>query len=124
HVIYLPPASGVTTSLTLAETSGLDKATVRVTSDTGQTITQDIPRYGMKRFAVNAATRFDITVESGGGSIIGLASFGNATMLSRPLNERVSATSLARAFAKARPEATTPSVTTVVPVISGSTATG
>ncbi|HEY8183996.1 MAG TPA: hypothetical protein VII32_17255 [Thermoanaerobaculia bacterium] len=124
HVIYLPPIPGVTINLTLAETSGLDKATVRVTSDTGQTITQDIPRYGMKRFAVNAATRFDINVDSGGGSIIGLASLGNATILSRPLNERVSATSLARAFAKARPEATTPSVTTVVPVISGSTSAG
>ena len=44
HVIYLPPTSGVTTNLVLAETSGLDKATVRVTSDAGQTITQDIPR--------------------------------------------------------------------------------
>ncbi|MDQ6799521.1 MAG: hypothetical protein M3041_01650, partial [Acidobacteriota bacterium] len=124
HVIYLPPAPGISLSLTLAETSGLDKATVRVTSDTGQTITQDIPRYGMKRFAVSAATRFDINVDSGGGSIVGLASLGNATILSRPLNERVGATALARAFAKARPEATTPNVTTVVPVISGSASAG
>jgi hypothetical protein len=124
HVIYLPPIPGVTITLTLAETSGLDKASVRMASDTGQTITQDVPRYGMKRFSVNAATRFDITVESGGGSIIGLASLGNATVLSRPLTERVSASALARAFAKIKPEATTPSVTTVVPVISGSTSAG
>ncbi|HYS54496.1 MAG TPA: hypothetical protein VER58_12130 [Thermoanaerobaculia bacterium] len=123
HVIYLPPSPGAALSLTLAETSGLDRATVRVVSDSGQTVTQDIPRYGMKRFSVNSATRFDINVDSGGGSIIGLASLGNATILSRPLNERVTATALARAFAKIKPEAI-PSVTTVVPVISGSTSAG
>ena len=74
HVIYLPPAPAATTTLTLAETSGLDKATVRVVNDSGQTIiTQDVPRYGMKRIAVSAASRLDINVDSGGGSIIGLA---------------------------------------------------
>jgi hypothetical protein len=127
HVIYLPPAPGATTSLTLAETSGLDKATVRVVSDSGQTITQDVPRYGMKRIAVSSASRLDINVDSGGGSIIALATLtsgrSNATVLSRALNERLGATSLARAFWKTHPEAGAPSVTTVVPVISGSSAT-
>jgi hypothetical protein len=82
----------------------------------------------MKRFSVGSATRLEINVDSGGGSIIGLATItsgtSNATVLSRPLNERVGATALARAFWKTRPEAGVPSVTTVVPVISGSSSAG
>ena len=125
HVIYLPPApASASIKFTLAETSGLDKATVRVVGDTGLTVTLDIPRYGMKRLSLNSATRLDINVDSGGGSIVGLATLGNATILSRPLNERVNATALARAFAKVKPEAGTPSVTTVVPVFSGSPSPG
>ena len=128
HVIYLPPAPSATTTLTLAETSGLDRATVRVVNDSGQTIvTQDVPRYGMKRISVGASSRLEINVDSGGGSIIGLATLSsgssNATVLSRALNERVTATALARAFWRTKPEAV-PSVTTVIPVISGSSSTG
>jgi sugar lactone lactonase YvrE len=124
HVIYLPPAPGVPLSLTLAETSGVDKATVRVVSDTGQTIAQDIPRYGMKRFAINSATRIDINVDAGGGSVIGLANLGSAAIVSRPQTDRSGATALARALAKVAPQAGTPSVTTVVPVISGTSSAG
>lgn len=127
HVIYLPPAPGATTTLTLAETSGLDKVTVRVVSDSGQTIAQDVPRYGMKRFSVNTGSRLEIDVDAGGGSIIGLATItsgnSNATVLSRALNDRVGATALARAFFKTKPEAV-PSITTVVAVISGSSSAG
>src|SRR5207237_8566468 len=77
----------------------------------------------MKSIAVGTATRLDINVDSGGGSVIGLATIGNATFLSRPLNDRTSGSSLLRAVFSARPEAV-PSVTTVVPVISGSSAAG
>ena len=121
HVIYMPPAAA---TITLAETSGFDKATVRLVSDSGQTLTQDIPRYGMKRISVNSASRWDINVDSGGGSVVGLAAVGTFTVLSRPATDRVGATSLASAFWKSRPAATAPSVTTVVPVISGSSSAG
>ncbi len=128
HVIYLPAAPGATVNLTLAETSGLDKATVSVVTDSGQTTAQEIPRYGMKRFSVGPASRLEINVDSGGGSIVGLATVtsgtSNATVLSRVLNERAGATALALAFWKTRPQATVPSVTTVVPVISGSSSSG
>jgi sugar lactone lactonase YvrE len=116
HVIYLP--SGTTTTLTLAETSGIDKATVRVVAD-GQTTTHEILRYGMKRVTVGSPARIEINVDAGGGSIIGVATFGNATLISRPLNESI------RGKWGIDPLATAPvSITTVVPVISGSSSAG
>src|SRR5207248_7498627 len=113
HVLYLPPAAAM---ITLAETSGVDKATVRMASDNGQIVTQEISRYGSKRINVNAASRWDINVDSGGGSVIGLATIGTFTVVSRATTDRVGATSLASAFWKTRPSANAPSVTTVVPV--------
>jgi sugar lactone lactonase YvrE len=128
HVIYVPAAANVITTLTLAETSGVDKASVRFVADGGQTLTVDVPRYSMKRMNLNATTRVEIDVDSGGGSVIGLVTLTsgstNATVLSRPLNERATAGALAQAFWKTKPDAGTPSVTTVVPVISGSTSAG
>jgi hypothetical protein len=121
HVLYVPSAAA---TITLAETSGVDKATVRMASDNGQSVTQDIPRYGTKRINVNAASRWDINVDSGGGSVVGLATIGTFTVLSRAATDRAGATSLASAFWKTRPAANAPSVTTVVPVISGSSSSG
>ncbi len=127
HVIYLTPASGATT-LTLAETSGLDHATVRigVTDGNGQTTTstQDLPRYGSKRISLGSVGRIDLNVDAGGGSVIGLASVESSgrtmTVLSRALTERSAATAVFRAFQRIMPNAAV-SVTTVVPVIAGST---
>ena len=124
QVIDLPPVSGGTASLTLTETSGVDHASVTAASDNGQTIVQDIARYGMKHITVLPASRWDITVNSGGGSVAGLASLGGMTVLSRPATDRTSASSIVRAFWKTAPAATIPSVTTVVPVISGTSSAG
>ena len=121
HVLYIPTAAA---TITLAETSGLDKATVRLVSDNGQTITQDVPRYGTRRINVNAASRWDVNVDSGGGSVIALGTIGTFYAVSRPSADRIGATSLARAFWKTNPDANAPNVTTVVPVISGSTSAG
>ena len=122
HVIYLP--SAVPAAITLSETSGVDKASIRLVSDNGQTVTVDVPRYGMRRISVNAASRWDINVDSGGGSVVGLATIGTFTVVSRASTDRAGATSLASAFWKTRPSANAPSVTTVVPVISGSASSG
>jgi hypothetical protein len=122
HVIYLPAVTNATAALTLTETSGFDHATVRAVSDNGQTVTQDIPRYGMKRITVSPAARWDINVDSGGGSVVAIASLGSMSVLSRSLNDRVSASSIVSAFWK--PQATIPTVTTVVPVIAGTTSAG
>lgn len=118
HVIYMPPGRGGSTTLTLAETSGVDKTTVRVVAD-GQTIaTQEIPRYGMRRLTIGAPVRVDINVDSGGGAIIGLATFSNATVLSRRADERIAAK-------RAGSLAVVPvSVTTVVPVFGHSSSVG
>jgi sugar lactone lactonase YvrE len=128
HVVHLLPSS--VSSLALAETSGNDGATVRVTlfNSEGQqtaTTTQTLPRYGMTRMNNLTAARIAIEVEGGGGSVIGLATItsGNgesgATRLSRAAVERAGATSLARAsLAYGVPlAAAAVSVTTVVPVL-------
>jgi len=124
-----------TTSLVLAETSGNDHAVVRATlfGANGAQLTQltsDIPRYGYARFDTLGANvtngRFDIHVDSGGGSVTALAIVGSATSdaaattLSRPTTDTSNATALARLIQD------TPSVSlvTVVPVLTTPTSPG
>ena len=133
-VINLLPQSNV--SLVLAETSGADAADVRVTTlDTGgnetSVQTQPLARYGMVRVTGLTATRIVIDVQSGGGSVTGVATISaangesGATFLSRPVEERVAGAALARAVWKGALDTTSPvSVTTVVPVLSSPVSTG
>ncbi len=131
HVIAGISSSGpVTTSLTLAETSGVDGANVRVAifdnlgTRVGET-TASITRYGSKRFDSIGSVpqgRLDITVEEGGGSIVGMSVVGSvdagATLVSRPIAETTAASAVAVAYGRLKPNADTlPSVTTVVPVL-------
>ncbi|MEA2163084.1 MAG: trimeric autotransporter adhesin [Thermoanaerobaculia bacterium] len=133
-VINLLPQSNV--SLVLAETSGADAASVRLTmSDAnGQvtsTQTQQLARYGMVRVSGLTATRIVIDVQSGGGSVVGIATLAasngesGATFLSRPVEERIAGAALARALWKGA-LVTTPavSVTTVVPVLTSPASAG
>lgn len=130
HAIYMPGATG-TAAVVLAETSGLDRATVRlgVTDAIGQvtTSTHDLARYGTKRISIGTTKGVAIDVDFGGGSVIGLATIesGGRTMnlLSRPVTERAAASSVMRAFSRATPSDTV-SITTVVPMIGSSTAAG
>jgi len=132
QVIYLLPQSSV--SLVLAETSGSDAASVRLTFyDAGGNVTssqsQPLARYGMLRLGNLTATRIDISVESGGGSVAGMATIAapngesGATVLSRAVDERVAGAALAQAMWKTALD-TTPSITTVVPVLSTPTSAG
>ena len=115
HVIYLSvPAP---TTLTLAETTGADHASVRVVAD-GQTTTADIPRYGMQRITLGSPARIEIDVDSGGGSVIALATLGRATFVSAPLNDTLAAKMGKGALAAI------PTVTTVVPIIGGVSSAG
>lgn len=131
-----------TTSLTLTETSGVDAANVRVAffdaagARKGETTTS-IARYGSKRFddigsLISGAPlqgRIDITVESGGGSVVGMAVVGTidggATLISRPAAETVTASAIANAYMARTPgtSATSP-VTTVIPVLGSSVSSG
>jgi sugar lactone lactonase YvrE len=129
HVIYLPLPEPMT--LTLAETTGIDHATIRIvtTDSSGQgTVPQDIPRYGMRRISLGAVSRIDINVDGGGGSVVAVATLttgsSTATVLSRPLSERIGGAALARAFWKRAAPNDTVSVTTVVPVIGGTSSSG
>ncbi len=128
HVIYLLPQSNV--SLVLAETSGSDAASVRLTLyDASGNVTssqsQQLSRYGMVRLGNLTATRIDISIESGGGSVIGAATIAaangesGATLVSRAVEEHVAGASVARAMWKTAFD-TNPnvSITTVVPVLS------
>lgn len=133
-VITLLPQSNV--SLVLAETSGADAANVRLTTydargEVTSTQTQQLARYGMLRLTGLTASRMVIDVESGGGSVIGVATIGaangesGATFLSRPVEERVAGAALARAMWKGALD-TNPavSVTTVVPVLTAPASAG
>ncbi|HEY8848950.1 MAG TPA: hypothetical protein VIO12_06635, partial [Thermoanaerobaculia bacterium] len=129
HVIFIPLPGPMT--LTVAETSGIDHASIRIvtTDSNGQsTISQDIARYGMRRISLGAVSRIDINVDGGGGAVIALATLttgsSTATVLSRPLNERIAGASLAGAFWKRAAPNDTVSVTTVVPVIAGTSSSG
>src|SRR5260221_3878479 len=130
HAIYLLPST--TASLTLAETSGNDGATVRVvafdaTGAQASTSTQALARYGSTTIAGVAAARIEIDVDSGGGSVIGLATIASssgesgATVLSRAITEQSSnASAVAKAYGKGRvagQAVTALSVTTVVPIL-------
>ncbi len=115
HGIYLSvPAP---TTLTLAETTGADHASVRVIAD-GRITTADIPRYGMQRITLGAPSRIEIDVDSGGGSVIAVATLGKATFVSAPLNN-----TLAAKLGKGALTAI-PTVTTVVPIIGGVSSAG
>ena len=133
-VINLLPQSNV--SLVLAETSGADAASVRLTlsdasGEVTSTQTQQLARYGMVRVSGLTATRIVIDVQSGGGSVVGIATLAasngesGATFLSRPVEERIAGAALARALWKGALD-TTPSVsvTTVVPVLTSPASAG
>jgi sugar lactone lactonase YvrE len=144
HVIYLLAQSNL--SLALAETSGGDAANVRLTlydSSGNATSSQQaqLPRYGTLRLDNLSASRIDISVESGGGSVVGIATVAAAngesgvTLLSRAVDERVAGASLALALWRGAagfspPETgaldTNPaiSVTTVVPVVTKPSSAG
>jgi sugar lactone lactonase YvrE len=132
HVIYLLPQSNAT--LVLAETSGSDAAGVRLTLYDAQgnmTSSQSLqlPRYGMQRLTNLTATRIDISVESGGGSVAGAATVAaangesGATIVSRAVDEHVAGAAVLQAMWKTALDAT-PSITTVVPVLTTPTSAG
>ena len=132
--------ASVTTSLTLAETSGIDKATVRLTlydanGTAAGSATVDVPAYGVKRFdnlvaALNGPVidpgQLQIAVTSGGGSVVGVATVGSAdggaTFVSAPLTAGAAKAVLVRAFARADDTNPAVSVKTVVPVLAPSAA--
>jgi sugar lactone lactonase YvrE len=116
HVLDLLLSSAA--SIALAETSGRDAATVRVASFDANnnaiaTTTQQLARYGSARIDNVTASRVEITIDSGGGSVIGLATIANAageagaTVLSRPITATTGVAAVFRAFANA---SVTPSV--------------
>jgi len=134
--------ASVTTSLTIAETTGIDKATVRLTlfdanGTLAGTATLDVPPYGVKHFdnlvsALNGPPvdpgQLQISVTAGGGAVVGVATVGSgdggATFVSAPLTTGSVKAVLARAFLQ--PQDTNPpvSVKTVVPVLASSTGSG
>ena len=132
--------SGAKTALTLVETSGVDSAnvTVRVFAANGEsigTVQSAVPRYGMTRFDDIAASvqsnsidggRIEITVPAGSGASI--AALGTtedssgergAVSLAASFTQTEGAASLARRMLGSD---ATPTVTTVVPVLPGTTA--
>lgn len=115
QIIYL--TSAMPTTLTLAETTGADHAAVSIVTDT-QTITQDIPRYGIAQINAGSPTHIQISVTSGGGSVIGVATLGSAQVVSSAIGA-----TLARKMSRLADNGVT-SVTTVVPVLSGVTSAG
>jgi sugar lactone lactonase YvrE len=133
-VVTLLPQSNV--SLALAETSGADAANVRLTTYDASGVstssqTQQLTRYGMLRLTGLTASRIVIDVESGGGSVIGVATIAaangesGATFLSRPVEERVAGAAAAGVMWKGTLD-TNPAigVTTVVPVLTTPTSAG
>jgi sugar lactone lactonase YvrE len=137
HVLDLLPSS--TASIALAETSGRDAATVRVASfdangNAAGTTTQLLARYGSARIDNVTATRVEISIDAGGGSVIGLATIANAageagaTVLSRPIAATTSVAAVFRALRVGQAllpvPSDTPSVTTVVPILAKSTSSG
>jgi trimeric autotransporter adhesin len=131
--------SSVTTSLTLAETSGIDKATVQLTlydanGSSAGTLNVDVPAYGMKHFENLVAAlvgptidpgQLQITVSAGGGSVVGVATVGSAdggaTFVSAPLTSGAAKAILARAFARTSDVTPTVNIKTVIPVLATST---
>jgi len=132
HVIYLLPSSKI--DLVLAETSGNDAANVRVVlfDDNGNktTVSQPVARYGMQLLPNLTANRVEIDVDSGGGSVIALATIANAggdagaTVVSRPLSGSTAGAALLRAMQQPHADDATPSITTVVPMIVSATSSG
>ena len=132
--------ASVTTSLTLAETTGIDKATVQLTlydanGTSAGTATVDVPPYGVKHYdnlvaALNGPVidpgQLQIAVTSGGGAVVGVASVGSAdggaTFISAPLTSNASKAVLVRAFVRSDDTNPAVSVKTVVPVLASSPA--
>ena len=130
--------TSTTTSLTLTETTGIDKATVQLTlydangASVG-TATLDVPPYGVKHFdnltaALNAPPvdpgQLQITVTTGGGAVSGVATVGSAdggaTFISAPLIN--SASKAVLSFSRSEDTNPAVSVKTVVPVLASSAA--
>jgi hypothetical protein len=127
HALDLLTSSPAT--ITLAETSGRDSATVSLLA-AGQLISsQTLARYGSARIDNVTAPRLEIRVDSGGGSVIGLATIANAagesgaTVLSQPATATNTVSSIFHAYSTAVPN-DTPSVTTVVPILGKPTSSG
>lgn len=134
--------SSVTTSLTLAETSGIDKATVQLTlfdanGASAGSLSVDVPAYSVKHFdnlvaALNGPTidpgQLQIAVTAGGGAIVGVATVGSAdggaTFVSAPFTTGSAKAILARAFARTSDVTPTVNVKTVVPVLATSADSG
>ena len=122
-----------TTALVLAETSGNDHAMTRVSvfNLSGAKVnefTADIPRYGYAHFDDVGANvtngRVELSVDSGGGSVIGLGIVGTgtsdaaATIVSRSLVDSSAATALGKLSRRATDEDTpSQSLVSVVPII-------
>jgi len=142
RIVGLTGSGATTTSLTLAETTGVDKVTVRLTlfdgngAQIGQTTT-DVPAYGMRHFdnvlapfnrQLLDAGRLEIAVSSGGGAVIGIASAGNndggATYVSSPLTDNASSSIVVRAFLKQGSPNATSGSKVVIPVLAPPTSAG
>jgi sugar lactone lactonase YvrE len=131
--------ASVTTSLSLAETSGIDHAVAQLTlydasGNSAGTLGVDVPPYGIKHFdnivaAMNGPAidpgQLQIAVTAGGGSILGVASVGSAdggaTFVSTPLTSSASKAFLA--FSRANDTTSSVNVKTVVPVLATASGT-
>jgi sugar lactone lactonase YvrE len=83
HELYGVRREGASrTAVVLAETSGIDRAVVRLNG----TITRELRRYGHARIDDVEGDRIEISVESGGGSVIGIGFVGTATTVSVPVS--------------------------------------
>ena len=122
-------------SIALAETSGRDAASVRVApfdanGNALATTTQRLARYGSTRIDNVTASRIEIAIDAGGGSVIGLATIANAageagaTVLSQPVTATTGVAVVFRAFVERSFPYDTASVTTVVPILGKSTSSG
>jgi len=144
HVLLGVTASAtMSTALTLAETGGIDRATIRATlydaagTRIGEAV-YPLQRYGFLRVdkivpELGGSTidngRIELTVDSGGGSVVALGTLtsGNepdtgAVALSQSAGEATTGTALRRAFLEST--ATPPTIVTVVPVIPSSSSPG
>ncbi|HEY6137405.1 MAG TPA: SMP-30/gluconolactonase/LRE family protein [Thermoanaerobaculia bacterium] len=129
HTLDLLTASAAPATITLAETSGRDGATVSLFAGAQLIASQTLARYGSARIDNVTAPSVEIRVGSGGGSVIALGTMANAageagaTVLSRPAGSTNGVSSIFRAYSTVAPN-DTPSVTTVVPILGKSTSSG
>jgi sugar lactone lactonase YvrE len=134
-------SGAVTTSLTLSETTGIDKASVHLTlfdaagTKAGET-TADVPAYGIRHFdnlatALGAGTidggRLEVAV-TGGGAVVAVATVGTldggATFSSTSIADESSSSAVARIMAHSfEPDAVAPAKV-VVPVLAAPVSAG